>query len=219
MTHDKARKLIQLNADEALSGQEMSRLSAHLGECLECRTYAEEIKEVESILAPLMKRQWSLQSIPSPVAILPARKNIKAWMGTLLTTRKVAVGVVLLTFVFSAWQFALSDRQGSNPLPIGVLPVPTPSTQSTSTLSTSQSCEEMHYVVRADDTLEDIAQQFAVSKEEIAALNHMKTETMHAGMELILPVCSFTPASTIHPTTLSTRYTPSTRPITSTPGG
>lgn len=219
ITHDKARKLIQLNADEALSGQEMSRLSAHLGECLECRIYAEELKEVESILAPLMKRQWSLQSIPYPVVILPVRKNIKAWMSTLLTTRKAAIGVVLLAFVFSAWQFALSDRQGSNPLPIGILPVPTPSTQSTSTMSTSQSCEEMHYVVREGDTLEDIAQHFAVPKEEITALNHMKAETIHAGMELILPLCSFTPTSTIHPTTLSTSYTPSTRPITSTPGG
>lgn len=219
MTHDEARKLIQLNADEALSEQEMSRLSAHLGECLECRTYAEEIKEVESILAPLMKRQWSLQSIPYPVVSFPIRKNIKTWMSALLATRRAAIGVVLLAFVFSAWQFALSERQGTTVLPVGVLPVPTPSTQSTNTLSTSQSCEETRYVVREGDTLEGIAHQFAVSKEKMMALNHMETKTVHAGMELILPLCSFTPTSTIHPTTLSTSYTPSTRPITSTPDG
>jgi LysM repeat protein len=219
MTHEEARKLIQLNADETLNAQGKLVLSTHLKDCLECRAYAEEIKEVESVLVPLMKRQWNLQSIPHPVAAIRVKRSLKTRTDILLTTRTAAVGVILLTFVFSAWQFALSGRQGSSSPPVGILPVPTPSTQSTSTTSTSQSCEEMLYIVREGDTLESIAQQFAVSKEEIIAINRMKTETPHAGMELMLPVCNFTPTGTIHPTTLSTRYTPSTRPITSTPGG
>lgn len=150
MTHAEARKLIQLNADEALNVQEKIVLSVHLKDCPACRAYAEQIKEVENILAPLLRRQWNLQPIPFPVAIAAIRvkRNLKARTNILLATRKAAIGVVVLAFVFSAWQFALSDKQGTSPLPVGILPVPTPSTQSTTTTSTSQSCNKMLYTAR-----------------------------------------------------------------------
>jgi LysM repeat protein len=80
-------------------------------------------------------------------------------------------------------------------------------------------CAEMLYIVQENDTLEGIAYQFATSREELMAANHMETAMVKTDMELIVPVCNLTPTGTIHPTLLITTYTPSTRPATSTPDG
>lgn len=218
MSHEEVRKLIQLNADEALAQQEKSALYAHLRDCLECRVYAEEIKELEGVLVPLLKKQWSLQPVPHFAAVILAQKTSKAHTNTILATRTAAIGVVLLAFIFSAWQFAVSGRPGTSSLPVGSPLIPTPSIQFTSTSITPQSCDRMIYTVRENDTLEYIARQFLVSKEDLMAINHMKTETVLPNMELTIPVCNFTPTSTVRPTTFLTRYTPSISPTISTPG-
>jgi len=219
ITHTEARRLIQFNADDALDKQEKITLSTHLKDCNECRAYAEEIKEVESILLPAMRRRWNLQPIPLLVDTIYRKKNTKAQTNIILATRTAVMSVVFLAFVFSVWQFTLSGRQNPSPLPVSVPPIPTPSTQSTSTKVMFQNCEGIMYVVQENDTLESIAYQFATSQEDILAANNMKTETVRTAMEIIIPVCNFTPTSTINPAILATTYTPSVSPTTFTPDG
>lgn len=217
ITHEEAHKLIQFNIDDALNPREKTKLSAHLQECSKCRGYAEEIKEVESILLPVMKRQWNLQPTPLSVATIQIKRISKIQTSIMLATRTAVVSAVLLGFIFSVWQFTMSGGGASPPVPVSVLPVPTPLTQSTSTRITRSNCAEMLYVVQENDTLEGIAYQFATSKEELMATNHMEAATVKTDMELIVPVCNLTPTGTIRPTILATTYTPSIHPATFTP--
>jgi len=221
ITHEEARKLIQFNADEALDSQEKAMLSAHLKGCSECRFYEADIKEMESILLPIMKRQWNLQPVPLSTHVLAAKKVPKMQAGIILATRTAIIGIVFVSFIFSIWQFTLSGTQTPGQLPVGVLPAPTPSTQSTSTKITLKNCEQIVYLVQENDTLESIAHHFSTPKDEIMAANNLKTEMINTSMELTIPVCSFTPTSTINPATLTTTYTytPVRDLITSTPDG
>jgi hypothetical protein len=219
LTHEEAHRLIQFNLDDALDLQGKTMLSAHLKDCIECRIYAEEIREVGSILVPVMKRHWNLQPIPFSISALNVKRNPKIQTSTMLATRTAVIGVVVLMFIFSVWQFAISGRGSSAPLPVRVLPVPTPSTQSTSTKIMFQNCDGIRYTVQENDTIESIAYQFLTSKEDLMAANNIRTETVSTGMELIVPICNFTPTGTIHPTLLATTYTPPMRPTTFTPDG
>jgi len=220
ITHEEARKLIQFQADEALKSQEKFVLSAHLKECSECRFYEEDIKQVENILLPVMKRHWDRKPVPLSTRTLTEKTRSQIQPGIIVATRSAAIAVVFMAFIFSVWQFTLSGNKTANPAPIVVLPVPTPSVQSTSTKITFQNCEQMPYNIQENDTLASIAHQFGVSKEEIMALNNMQTEIIYTSMELMIPICNSTPTSTAEgPTALTTTYTPVLDLITSTPGG
>jgi len=219
ITHEEAHRLIQFSLDKVLNPQEKNILQVHLNDCMECRAFAEEIKKVESLLLPIMKRQWNLQPAPLSITSIIESKNSKLQTGVLLATRTAIIGIVFAAFVFSAWQLTRSDRQTSNPMPVSVLPIPTPSGQSTSTKISFQNCEETIYQVQETDTLESIAYQFSVSKDKIRSINNLSTESIHAKMELLIPICTFTPTGTLHPSTLTTTFTPLIGPTTSTPGG
>ncbi|HLO32725.1 MAG TPA: LysM peptidoglycan-binding domain-containing protein [Anaerolineales bacterium] len=219
LTHQEARRLIQLKADDALNSRENMALSVHLQGCLECQTYAEEIKEVESLLLPLLKRQWNSQPAPLSISTIAAKRFPKIPASAILATRTAMVAIVFVAVVFSAWQFIAADSQIPNLSPVGILPVPTPSAQSTSTKIMLQKCPETLYHVQENDTLESIANQFSISKEDILAINGLKSETLNTSMKLIIPVCGFTPTGTLNPTRLTTTYTPLTDHSTSTPGG
>ncbi len=220
ITHKEAHRLIQFNADEALNAQQKSMLFAHLEECLECCAYAEEIQRVEGILLPVMKQHWSLQPIPLSMDAIYAKVNSKR-RTIILDMRSLAICIVFLAFVFSAWQLTLSGRQMSNQLPpVGVPPVPTPSAQATGTkMMLQKDCTSLRYIVQEHDTLDSIAYRFGVAKPEIMAANNMKTENIMSTKEIIIPICNFTPTGTTLATAFSATYTPSLRPITSTPGG
>jgi hypothetical protein len=56
-------------------------------------------------------------------------------------------------------------------------------------------------------------------KEEIIAINHLKSERLNLGLELIIPSCSFTPTATINPASMSTVYTPTLKHTPSSPSG
>ena len=219
ITHAEARKLIQFDIDEALNSQEKTTLYTHLKDCIECRAYAEDIREVEGILPPLMKRHWNLQPAPLSIHAITTKRDSKLQASIILATRTAMIGIVFIAFILSVWQFTLSGSQTPSQLPASVLPVPTPATQSTSTRIMPQNCEQVLYAVQENDTLERIAYLFSISKEEIMSINNMKAETVNTAMELVIPICSFTPTGTVNPTSLTTTYTPSTSPIPSTPGG
>jgi hypothetical protein len=212
--HEKARKLIQFNADGVLAAPEKLLLSAHLKECSECRAFADEIKEVEHLLLPVMKRQWNLQPIPFSTGVFASKRNLKAETRILLATRTAIISLMAVTFLFGIWQFSLSAGPASS-LP-GIPPIPTPSLQTTGTKNVFEGCEMMLYRVQGNDTLTGIASQFSVSKEMIMTINHMKTETLDTTRELNIPICNLTPTGTLNPTTHTTTYTPATEPIIST---
>src|ERR1044071_5362109 len=100
ITHEEAHKLIQFSIEQVLIPQEKNALRAHLESCVECRAYAEEIKEVESILVPLMKRQWSLQAAPLSIPALVQRKSLNWQTNMMLATRTVMISIVFAAFVF-----------------------------------------------------------------------------------------------------------------------
>ena len=221
ITHAEAHNLIHYNMDKVLKPQEKNILQTHLNDCLECRAFAEEIKEVENILLPLMIRHWALQPAPLRTEVIAnkSKRNLQLQASIILATRTAMISIVFAAFVFSAWQFTHSGRQTLTPVPVGVLPIPTPSGQSTSTKISFQNCEKLMYQVQENDTLESIAFQFSVAKDKIMAINNLSTESIKAKKELLIPICTSTPTGTIHPSTLTTTFTPLIGQTTSTPGG
>lgn len=205
--HQEARRLIQFHADKALNAEEKTVLLTHLAACLECRAYAAEIKELEDTLLPVMQRQWNLRPIPLSISTLKRKRNATVHLRNLLAMRKVVLAFVFVTFGFVAWQFTRPGQQLLGLPEAIVAPVSTPSLESTNTMISSSQCEATLYTVQADDTLSGIAVQFAISKDEIISQNGLKTETIHIGMPLMIPVCKFTPTSTLSPTTTIT-FTP-----------
>jgi hypothetical protein len=222
ITHEEARKLIQYHADAELNPQQKAILSAHLKDCVECQVYAKDLKAVESILVPAMKRHWNFHPIPLSGHQIASKRNSKKQGSILLATRTAMIGFVFMAFVFTFWQFTLPSQPAFSQLPTDVLPVPTPSTQITQSTSTRiqfPNCEMIIYRVQENDTLESISDQFSIAKEEIMAINHLKIETVDNTMELLIPICDSTPTGTVNPATLTTTYTPAIRQDTSTPGG
>ena len=209
ITHEEARQLTQFQADGVLDSSETSALNAHLKVCGECRAYADDINEMESILLPIMQRQWNFQPTPLSLnAIITGRHSKKMPASLLLATRTAMIGIAVVVLALSAWQFTVTDKQISSLSPLAILPVPTPSIYSTSTEGILQDCEETRYKVQEKDTLESIARQFMVSKEEIMAANNLKVETVRTTMELMIPGCRSTPTGTLSPPASTTTYTP-----------
>lgn len=220
ISHDQAHRLIQLHFDKVLGLQEKALLFAHLQDCRECQTYASEIQEVESILRPLMKRQWHVKPVPLSRERLVGVRVQKPNASHLLTTRIAAAGVVIVALLFSVWQFMVSGSPSSPTAPIGVPPIPTPSaqtTQSTSTKISFEACQMLVYTVQQADTLEAIAARFSISEAKLRATNDLQAAPIGAGLELVIPICKSTPTGTFDPFT--TTFTPILSPTTSTPGG
>ena len=177
------------------------------------------MKDVEHILRPLLKRRWNREPIPLSITLLKER-NRKAAISSLLTMRKARLSLVAVALFFGFWQFIGSGPSLLGQIPPLASPAPTPSTTSTNTMVTLEGCEMALYIAQANDTLPGIADRFSVSIEEIMEINQLKTEVLHPSMKLLIPVCSFTPARTVHPATFTTTYTPIIiKPTTSTPGG
>jgi hypothetical protein len=217
MTHEEAHKLIQFNTDDALNPHEKNELQSHLESCAECQAYANSMRGMESILIPLLQKKWNKQPIPLSIPTVMAKRDVRISQRMFLATRIAAIGMICVTFVFSIWQLTLSNQPTPGPILVSVPPVPTPSTQFISTTGTLDTCEYRLYIVKENDTLENIADLFSISKAEILAINNMKTETLNATVEILIPVCTSTPTGTVN--AFTTTYTPSISPITSTPGG
>ena len=217
ITHEQARKLIQFDMDQGLKPDEEKLLQTHLDDCIECHSFAEEMQEVDSILLPVMNKHWKLEPQPLPIASIVENINSNRQTRMLVTIRMALISIVFVAFVLSAWQFTRS--QNSSPIPVNVLPIPTPSGQSTSTKIRPTNCEEMLYQVQENDTLARIALRFSVSKDQMMAINNMNEETVRAKMVLRIPVCKSTPTETRHPSTLTRTFTPLIDQTTSTPGG
>jgi LysM repeat protein len=222
ITHEQARKLIQFSLDGLLLSAEKATLSAHLQDCMDCSAYANELKDVETTLLPVMKKQWDLRPIPLSIDVLIQNKNSRINASRLLATRTAMIGVAVVALFFSAWQFVVSGPVAPNQLTLVVPPMPTPSVltaQSTNTNITSEICEMVTYTVQGGDTLASIADRFSVSEDEIITINQLRSETVGPSLELVIPICNSTPTGTVNLATFTTTYTPIIKPTTSTPGG
>jgi len=217
ITHEEAHRLIQFDADNALNPFEKNSLFVHLEACAECQAYARNIKGIESLLRPLLQRNWNKQPIPLSAATLTGKRNQSGSEGAFLATRVAIVGIICMGFVFSVWQFTLSGQATPDLSLASVPPVPTPSTQFINMTSTSDHCEGIPYVVKEDDTVESLALRFSISQEDILRANNLRTGSPRPGMEILIPTCASTPTGTVN--ALTTTYTPSSRPTTATPGG
>ena len=221
ITHEQAQTLIQLKMDQTLNAQESAALNAHLHDCRDCATYASEIKEVANILSPLLKRQWNVQPVPLSIAALTERNgNVKS--SSLLAMRTAAMSLVMIAIFFGVWQFVVSSTTGASPITASIPPLPTPSSltaPSTSTQLTLEDCALMPYTVQENDTLASIAGQFSISEEAILEFNQLETGMIRPRMELVIPLCSFTPTGTFYPSTFTSTDTPVLNYTPTTPNG
>ncbi len=75
-------------------------------------------------------------------------------------------------------------------------PTATPSPEPTATLppaeATRAACETIEYEVQANDTLFDIAQNYAVEMQSIKDWNGMTSDTVFSGQLLVIPLCERT---------------------------
>src|SRR6185369_12576326 len=92
ITHEEAHQLIQLSRDEMLESHQRGILDSHLEMCLECRNYSAGIHSMESILRPLMQKQWAQQPIPLAIHTVISRPSYRSPNSALLATRIVAIG-------------------------------------------------------------------------------------------------------------------------------
>jgi hypothetical protein len=215
ITHQEAQQLFQFSMDNMLSANDKATLFSHLQACRECQAYVRQMKQVESALLPVMKRQWGRQPVPLSIHSLTKKRNTQA--SIFLVMRTAFIGVAVMAFIFGAWQLTFSAGQVPDQAFVAVLPAATPSIQATTTKS-RQACDNMIYVVKANDTLDTIADRFAISKEQLMSVNQLNAEELRPSTKLIVPLCGITPTGTV--TNLLTRtYTPITSPALSTPGG
>lgn len=216
ITHDEARRLIQYDLDRALNSEKQRVLTAHLQKCEACRAHAVDMNNVENILRDVMQKHWNQPPLPlSMDSIKIHTKSINA----LFAWRLSLVSVAMITLLFLIWGFKLAAFNSTDQLPLSVLPVPTPSVQSTTASAISAistKCDSVIYEVQDFDTLDDIADQFLVSKEEIIAFNNMRTDMIYKSMELFIPQCNIGPTDTLH--TPTTTLTPNIRLTIFTPG-
>jgi len=217
ITHQEAHRLIQFDTDHALKPHEKNDLLAHLDTCEECKIYAESIKGIGSLLRPFLQRNWNQQPTPLPLAAVMGKRNQSGTAGTFLATRIAIISIICISFVFSVWQFTVSTPSASDVSLLTVPPMPTPSTRLVSMTSTSSNCVGTSYLVEVNDSLESISAKFAVSQQDILTVNGLTNEALKAGVQIIVPSCTSTPTGTVNAQT--TTYTPSSKPITSTPGG
>jgi len=219
ITHEEAHRLIQCSMDKALEPQQRKTLQTHLTDCLECRGFADELSELRNLLLPTMRNHWNLRPTPLSMEALKKKRRLQLQASNLLVTRTALISLFFVAFIFSTWQFSHSGRQMGTPIPLNVLPLATPSGESTSTLLNVENCVEMKYQVQQSDTLESIATQFSVPKDQIMALNNLRTEIIDSNVELRIPVCEPTSTSTAAPSTQTTTFTPIIGSTTSVPGG
>jgi len=216
ISHTEAIQLIQFQADNILPGNQEKVLSEHLKACSECRTYAQQLNKTENVLKSVMLKQWNVRPAPLSVAALMETTGKKS-SSAILITRTAFISVALFTFVMLGLQFTATSPTAIHGTQFEVLPNPTPSSQITATIfSSTKNCQQIHYQVQKNDTLESIVSHFATSKEAVMALNNMISEVVQSNTELLVPVCDTTPTSTLNPPTFT--ITPILEPFTSTPG-
>lgn len=216
ITHEQAHQYIQYAFDGEIDFRQRQLLDAHLASCAACQSYAKSMESMESILRPLLQRQWSRQPIPLSIGALTFSAHSKTTDSMILAIRIAAISVMLFAFMISVWQIS-SSRLNPQPLPASVpqIPVPSTSTQLISTTSQTEACLQTVHIVQVGETLNSLAAKFQIRSAALLSANQIKANDIRAGMKLIIPDCNYTPTVNA----LTTTFTPVVNQITSTPGG
>ena len=139
-----------------------------------------------------MQNKWNLQ--PTPILVGQLMSRIRSspfgFANNNSVTRTAVIVIAVITFMVGAWQFSLIKSDVPPQKLVGVLPIPTPSTQLTSTGNAAQDCAHFQYRVQENDTLQSLAYKFSVSKETIMAFNNLRSETIATSMEIKIPLCN-----------------------------
>ncbi|MBI5950095.1 MAG: LysM peptidoglycan-binding domain-containing protein [Chloroflexi bacterium] len=202
ISHAEAHTLIQQSFDDSLPREEENALTVHLQTCPECSSYRDELRDVEYTLRSTMNKHWGLTPVLS-MDVVTGKVNSHGRLGLQLAT----ISLTVMLVVVSAWRLINSNITPANLTPPQVSPIPTPSTQMTSTRALASNCEEIAYTVREGDTLAGIAAMFSTSVETIADWNNLQSDLLKAGSEITVPVC-FTPSATAHPATFTVTFSP-----------
>ena len=216
ITHQEARHLIHLRADNTLIASAKEMLNLHLKECVECLDYANEIQETEAILRTTVRKHLNEHYLPLSIRVIKEKLFPTRRLPALVPTRSALIGVTFLFFVFAFLQFTATHTVSQSSMAIGISAVPTPSLLFTGTQNHFGNCQMVNYQVRPDDTLENLARQFMVSENDIMDLNHLQPDVVRLPVTLLMPMCELTPTGTSHPPAFTN--TPSREPITDTPG-
>lgn len=222
ITHQKAKHLLQKAIDQTLESGDLSTLDAHLENCVLCRNYANELSNLESglrrILHAKLDNQFpnlNLQSIINPTLNF-------TWTSFFSPTNvlgRVTIGITLLLgyLLFAnsfGWQLPITVTRTPTTIPtpynstLLITNSPTPSILPSLISSATQGCESIIYVIQKNDTLDNIARQFGVSKKLISTYNNMKTDDLYTGRELSIPICRQTPLQVSHTPRNTTTITP-----------
>lgn len=216
ITHAEVHRLIQFDLDRVLDPERQKLLFAHLEECDECRSYVIEMRAVENRLRHVMNKQWNHQSpLPLSIDTIKAQSNRPGTAHNPFQLRTALISMVLVAFSFIIWQITATSFDSYGQIPSTILPVPTPSTLTTASLA-SQTCEWTVHKVEESDTLDSIAIQYSLSKQDIMNFNSMDSELITESMEIKIPQCHVTPTMTAHLPT--TTLTPNLEQIIDTPG-
>jgi len=218
ISHEEARSLINVNADQALDADNYSILNTHLSNCAECRSYASELNEVEIILRELsqkLDRRFAPLGVEKILA--QSKTPLFGFANNITVTRMATMILAVIAVVIGVWQFSIFGAPSSVST-YTAIPIPTPSTYLTSTNATLLNCDYVLYQTHEGDTLESIAAQFSVPKDMVMEFNKMQEEKIQAPMLIRIPLCARTPTITIYPPNTTITITPQFEPITSTPG-
>ena len=216
ITHTEAHKLIQYDLDRALDPETQKSLFVHLQGCEDCRIYADGMRNVEKQLRHVMNKHWNHSPLPLSIDSIKTQINLPKSALNLFQLRTALVSMLLVGFSFLIWQLTSTLYNQSGQTPSTILPVPTPSTQLNTASLAVPTCEWTLYRVKARDTLDTIAFQYSLSKQDIMIFNNMDSELISESMEIKIPQCDITPTMTAHLPT--TTLTPILEPIIDTPG-
>jgi anti-sigma factor RsiW len=204
MTHQQIRNLLQASAEQTLPPSEKLALEKHISDCAECRTYAQQLSELQSGLRQMLHQRWdksrptlSAQLIKERAGKQTDRTRVWAMVG------KLAVVPLLVIAFFVAYQASempaslMPATALSIPAPEATLLTPTPPARSTPTQITAQNCDRITYIIQENDSLDSIAAQFSVTKDMLMAYNGMGSESLVMRTELVIPLCQSTSTPTI----------------------
>lgn len=215
ITHQQARLLLQAAADRPLGGEEKTALNAHIANCQACSQLAGSLASLENRLREAMRARWDMQRPGLDLgAILHPPAAKLAWgrfLGQGYALGKVAIlAALFLGYILVASLFGLRSPLSGGGTPalaptpnepaLAFAASPTPPARLTSTGLSTQACETLVYIVQANDTLESIALGYGTTKEAILAYNveytQLASNTVFAGMQLVIPLCKGTPSQT-----------------------
>ncbi len=213
ITHQKAQALLQAAADSSLSPADQSALDAHLLQCKACSDYAGQLASLEIGLRSVLHARWDQRRPnlnvlaiihPAPAKLLWHNLlNQPNTMGRVSILAVLLLGYILVvTLVRNPIPISKHETPTILPIPnepalvVSSPPTPSPATHLTSTGLLPQSCYIVPYTVQATDSLASIAMGHGSTKELIMEYNHLNTDTISPGMELLIPLCKSTPSHT-----------------------